>query len=149
MPEEFSLFDGEVITPMLKAKDKAVHPDVSAAARTLALVKSRLRANADAQTGMTRAEGHANRVTPEWSARADELFMEYATLQARDAPSYYFLTEDVRLFAQSKDLENPPDGRAWGAVAQRLHRLGKIEQGPPARANSSNRCFKPTWRAAR
>ena len=63
--------------------------------------------------GMTRAVERADRVEPDWSARAYEALVAYA-LQCHE-----FTAEEARVSIHNFGLPLPPDGRAWGAVFKR------------------------------
>lgn len=149
MPEETSLFGDIIVEPPKTKPIRAVHPEVSAAARTLAAVRAKhatpaVLAKERMETGMDRAAKRANAVSPDWMARAADLFMEYA----RMFPHAEFFTESVRRFAKDQGLPPAPDPRAWGHVPRNLLVAGKIERGTPRIATNSNRCLKPTWRLA-
>lgn len=78
-------------------------------------------ADLGAQTGMMRSSNHADRVTKDWSREAELLFQYYA-LMHRDG----FMTEDVRVWAKKLGFSEPPDNRAWGAVAKKLAKAERI-----------------------
>lgn len=96
-----------------------------------------------AANGIDRAVERADRIDPDWSKRAYELFEGYALTH------YEFMTEDVRVWAIDQGLSVPPDGRAWGAVALRAVRDKIIVRDryqktriPPAHATP-----RPVWRS--
>lgn len=59
-----------------------------------------------------------------------------------------FLAEDAREYAEGMGLEDPPDGRAWGAVVLEARRAGVIRKVGAAPARSSNLSYKTLWRGA-
>ena len=66
--------------------------------------------------GMTAATEHADRESPNWSARAMSQLLAYAAVHDE------FVGEDVVLWARSEGFEEPPDARAWGErVPNRPH----------------------------
>lgn len=71
--------------------------------------------------GGERAADHADRVRAGWRAAAVEKFRIYA--EHRE----YFTTEDVRLLAEKRGFDQPPDPRAWGAVMRSARKAGYIE----------------------
>lgn len=75
-----------------------------------------------ATTGATLAAAKADRVSPNWTVEAREVFCLYARMH-RDG----FMTEDVRQWAQKLGMPEPPDNRAWGYVALGLSKEGVIE----------------------
>lgn len=93
--------------------------------------------------GMARAADHAERVTPTWNDRALGLLLAFAAMSGEA-----WLLEDAREWAQSQGLPDPPDGRAWGHVAQRAKRLGAIESVGFGAARSSHGSAKVMWRGA-
>lgn len=92
--------------------------------------------------GIERAGDHADREHAEWRDRAATLIGEYAECHGR------FLIEDVVPFARAQGLPDPPDGRAWGAAAQRARRVGLIRSCGYAPARSSNLSPKVQWERA-
>jgi hypothetical protein len=79
-----------------------------------------------------RAVDHADRVRAEWSANAFQLFKLYAHWN----PGKPFLTEDVREFARTMDHPEPPDSRAWGAVAVKAYKQGFVKRAGYAAAGA-------------
>ncbi|CAB4159094.1 hypothetical protein UFOVP708_51 [uncultured Caudovirales phage] len=77
-----------------------------------------------AVAGAEQAAAHADRKNPEplWTDRAYEHFMAVAL---RGRP---FQTEEVRAAAERAGLPKPPDSRAWGQVALRAIRAGRIRR---------------------
>lgn len=73
-----------------------------------------------ADDGMMRAADHADAVEEGWSERAYSMLLDYA------AEHYEFMGEDVRSWAHSAGLPQPPDGRAWGAVVLRASKAKLI-----------------------
>jgi hypothetical protein len=67
--------------------------------------------------GHAAAERAADHAGEEWKDRAYSAFTDYA----RDHKT--FTTEDVR---RASDVGEPPDNRAWGAVALRAKRAGVV-----------------------
>ena len=103
---------------------------------------------ADARArGLAAAESaadHADRTHIDWSARALELFCEYASLM----PGKKFLVEDAREFATQAGLEQPPEPRAWGHIVKQAQRMGWVESAGFAPARTSNGSPKVVWRCA-
>lgn len=66
-----------------------------------------------ARQGAELAAGAADRRVPRWTEQAFTVFKAHAERH------HFFTTEDVRGSAAGQELQAPPDGRAWGAVAQR------------------------------
>lgn len=96
---------------------------------------------ATGQQAAAAAVKHADKVFARWLERACALVLMFAEGQAGA-----FLLEDARAYAAAHKLENPPDGRAWGGVAQLLKRRGEIvPTGFYAPAKSSNGAPKATW----
>ena len=75
-----------------------------------------------ASLGAERAADHADRKELLWSDRAYEIFMAVAMR------GHAFQTEDARNAADALGLPKPPDTRAWGAVALRAIRAGRIKR---------------------
>lgn len=71
--------------------------------------------------GMAEAAAHADKTVPDWSALA-EAVMDRASIEMNS-----FTTEEVRTLYGDL-LPEPPDKRAWGAVATKLARARKIER---------------------
>jgi hypothetical protein len=71
--------------------------------------------------GIERAAAHAG---PAWGERAYALLRAFIARYPKDT---VFMIEDVRAFAKAQ-IEEPPDRRAWGAVAVRARRAGLIEK---------------------
>jgi hypothetical protein len=93
------------------------------------------------ELGMARAVDHADRKVTFWSADALAYVDEFSKLCGKE-----FLAEDVREYAHGHGLEDPPDGRAWGAVFTRAAKLNLIEQVGYAPAKSSRGSPKVLWR---
>jgi hypothetical protein len=96
-----------------------------------------------ADVGMQAAIDHADDVQQGWSERAFAMLEAYA----RTHPE--FMTEEARVWAHEQGLPQPPDKRAWGAVAQRAARTGVLgllryqkTRIPPAHATP-----RPLWRS--
>jgi hypothetical protein len=83
----------------------------------------------------------ADREIDDWTLKAVALFAEYAA--KAQSP---FLTEEARVFAESHGLPSPPDGRAWGHIAKRCQRDGKIISAGFGAAKSSNGSPKVLWK---
>lgn len=73
--------------------------------------------------GATRAADHADREHEGWSETAYKRFCHHA---ASLGPGGRFTTEDVRIAAELDGMPSPPDRRAWGSVAIKAKRAGKI-----------------------
>lgn len=70
--------------------------------------------------GMRRAAEHADRLEPEWTARAEAYIVEYARMHP------VFSGEIVRRYAEASGLPSPPDPRAWGNAFKRAQRAAVI-----------------------
>lgn len=77
-----------------------------------------------AEDGAKQASDHADRVIQGWSDRA---YAHALTFLATHPDGQNFTTEQIRAYAGTKGLAPPPDSRAWGQVALRLKRAGRIE----------------------
>ena len=76
--------------------------------------------------GITRAVEHADRVTDAWSNTAYWIALRFMADRMRSG-TRQFMIEEVREY--SKDiLPEPPSRRAWGAIATRLVKEGKISR---------------------
>ena len=83
--------------------------------------------------GMEKATTHADRVHTKWRDKAFVLLVEFLKTRER------FMTEDVRYFAhQKKDLDTPPDSRAWGSVIMKAVKAGMIKRIGYAPMKSKN-----------
>lgn len=96
--------------------------------------------------GIAGAAFHADAVVPSWSDKAYDLFVALA------GQGVEFTTEKVRLLcAEMKLLPEPPDNRAWGAVAMRARKAGVIEHSGRYTPSTDPKCHhRPVavWRAA-
>jgi hypothetical protein len=91
--------------------------------------------------GIAKASGHAESVSPHWNEEADRALRVF--LRTRDGG---FLAEEfVHWTRGNRDIAQPPDGRAWGAVVNRAARAGLIRKLGYAAANTSNRSPKCLW----
>lgn len=90
--------------------------------------------------GIERAGEHAEVESPSWITRAASFIADFAVDYAKP-----FLIEDVIPFALARGLPAPPDGRAWGAAAQRARRDGFIRRAGYAPAKTSNLSPKVQW----
>lgn len=105
--------------------------------------QARKRAAERRDLGMERAETHANRVTPEWTERATEIFRTYCEHREED-----FLTENFIVWAREKyNFVAPKDGRAWGSIVSRAARIGWITCIGSDPAVTSNLGLKKKWRS--
>ncbi len=82
----------------------------------------------------------AERRNPGWVDSAFAAFVAYARLAG---PSGKFTTEDVRLAATT--VPPAPDGRAWGAIAQKAKREGVVKPCGFRAVESSNGSPKTLW----
>jgi len=69
--------------------------------------------------GMQQAVDNAESKHPSWGDRALSLLVKY--------PKDEFMAEQVREFAKSRGLPDPPSKRAWGAVIVKAKKMGIIE----------------------
>lgn len=96
-------------------------------------------ARAARDEGMRRVEAHANADEPAWAEYAYEFLLNFAH------GCEEFKIEDVRA-AAAGHVPDPPDARAWGPVAFRAARKGRIEVARYAPAATSHGSPKPVWR---
>ena len=68
--------------------------------------------------GMKRAVDHAERHHVSWGDRALAMIPRY--------PRSRFQAEEIRIWAYSQGLPEPPHGRAWGSVMVRAKNMGLI-----------------------
>jgi hypothetical protein len=73
-----------------------------------------------AQLAIAGAECAANNAGIPWKELA------YAALKEYRNVSNTFMTEDISNYAYTKGLDNPPDGRAWGAIIHKAKKDGII-----------------------
>lgn len=94
--------------------------------------------------GMNNAADHAERETEGWKAMAFGSFVRYAA-----ATKEPFMTEDVRWYAEALGVPEPPDNRAWGAVAMRVKKAGLIvSMGyAPQKAVNAHKAPKTVWKS--
>lgn len=92
--------------------------------------------------GMRHAIDHADSRELNWSNRAYDLFVQYACLHGE------FMTEDVREWAEQQGLPQPPDRRAWGAIAAIARRRGVVVhvRYAPQKSVNAHRAPKSVWR---
>lgn len=83
----------------------------------------------------------AERLNPGWVEKAHSFFWAYAQVRG-DRP---FTTEDVRVSCEHV-VPVAPDARAWGSIAQRLKREGKIVACGFRGVVSSNGSPKVLWK---
>lgn len=100
-------------------------------------------ARARRDLGIARAADHADRVSPEWKAKALAQVKAYAALHP------HFLAEHARGFAEANGLPAAVEPRAWGNVMRCAAFAGFIVADGYAPANSSNRSPKTLWRSSR
>lgn len=81
-------------------------------------------AEAGANAGMTLAASHADRTYEGWSDDALEFFRLFAHQRGGE----FFMTEDVRAWAEKMGFPPPPDNRAWGHVAKRAAMDGVVRR---------------------
>lgn len=74
-----------------------------------------------AEEGMTAALMHAQRKTPQWGEQAVGLLNQF--IAEHDEP---FFIEQARAWAEAQGLPDPPDKRAWGAIARLFQKEGRI-----------------------
>lgn len=78
---------------------------------------------------------------PQWQSSALTFVRAYAEKKA------FFLTEEVRQFAEARGLAVPPSKKAWGPVMKLAARRKLIKADGFALANSSNRSPKVLWQS--
>ena len=85
----------------------------------------------------------ANRAHPGWSEDAFEVLRRFITSGA------IFKAEDVRNFAATTELPEPPDRRAWGGILQRASKAGLIVRIGYAPCRNKGAHNRPTtlWQA--
>lgn len=106
-------------------------------------------AAARADMGIDRASRSAERLTPQWVARATEL-LRVAACVLHQRGVLEFTVEALRLEVEAA-VPAPPDKRAWGAATRSAVRNGWIERLPGryCPAASSNCSPKPLYRKGR
>lgn len=94
--------------------------------------------------GAERAARKADRVNGNWSERALSRFVEFSLSCGK------FTTEDVWLEAEKEGFPPPPDRRAWGAVALRAKRSGKVRHTGYRHSRVAHSHTRPVsvWEAA-
>ena len=94
--------------------------------------------------GMEAAAAHAERDTEGWNRMAYEAFVRYA--HASKEP---FMTEEVRWYAEALGVPEPPDNRAWGAVAMKARRAGLIVSlgYAPQQSVNAHKAPKTLWKS--
>lgn len=104
-------------------------------------------AQALGDAGAARAARHADDVKVGWSRAAQELFDLFLILRGAQP----FLIEDVRAFAEDCGLAQPPDNRAWGAVAKARAKAGDITSVgySAAQTRRSHGGPRMLWRSAK
>lgn len=90
-------------------------------------------------TGHEMAQRSADRAGEEWKVTAFRALETFA--RGRVLP---FTIEDVR--DGNRDLAQPPDSRAWGAIAMKARREGLIEPCGLAPTVSSRGGYRMKWR---
>lgn len=109
------------------------------------MIPTRQEAEASRDTGMALAEDKANRDTTGWSERARASVVMFCL----NNHGRRFLMEEVRAWAESEKLIDPPDNaKAWGGVTRRCANEGIIRQAGYMPAKSSNLSPKCAWEAA-
>lgn len=85
----------------------------------------------------------ANRAHAGWSDNAFEVLKRFIK------PGAIFKAEDVRNFADTTELPEPPDRRAWGGVLQRASKSGLIIRIGYAQCRNKGAHNRPTtlWQA--
>ena len=94
--------------------------------------------------GMTAAAANAERDTEGWNQMAVESFVRYVM-----DVKHPFMTEDVRCFAEALGMPEPPDKRAWGAIAMKAKRAGLIVSlgYAPQQSVNAHKAPKTLWKA--
>ena len=94
--------------------------------------------------GMNNAAAHAERETEGWNRMAFEAFVRYV-----NAVSEPFMTEDVRNYAEALGMPEPPDKRAWGAIAMKAKRAGLIVSlgYAPQQSVNAHKAPKTLWKS--
>ena len=105
----------DLFGPVPEPPKKKVSAKASQAAKTLRASR-RAAVDAGIERGKKAAD-KADRVHGNWLDKACELMLRYGRANDDD-----FMTEDAAQFAYANGLPRPPDGRAWGAVTNRLTR---------------------------
>ncbi len=93
--------------------------------------------------GMKQALDHANAVNNQWQVQALTFFFRYCLEHRNES----FMTEDVRWWAEESGLPEPPDKRAWGAIANIAKRRGLIRSigYAPQKATNAHCAPKTVW----
>lgn len=100
-------------------------------------------AEALAAQGMQAAIDHADSGESSWSDVAAALFRMYGMMHPEG-----FMTEDVRAWSDKLGFDDPPDNRAWGAVARILQATKEIESCgvEKQKSLSCHRSYKTVWK---
>jgi hypothetical protein len=98
-----------------------------------------------AAIGMARAVKRAGEI---WKRQAIGLSLAYLAHTRFTNPNWRFLIEDVRSWCEQRGLPDPPDKRAWGAIATALKKGKHIQKVGYAPAMSSNTSPKVLWELA-
>jgi hypothetical protein len=93
--------------------------------------------------GIARSADHADRVRPGWGDEALAMFRLYASAHEK------FRTADVRDWAYSTGLAEPPHGTAWGGVARRAASQGIVRALERSRSPDPlcHGAFMTVWRS--
>lgn len=95
--------------------------------------------------GMQEAVDHADDVTPQWSQKAFNLFIQY-TKEYR--PRHQFQAEDFRVWCeQGKKIPDPPSKRAYGSIMVMAAKRNLIRSIGHATVKNvtAHRCFATLW----
>lgn len=108
-------------------------------------MKQRARAQRARDAGIAQAVQSADDASAGWSARASGMLDRFIL---ESEPGLQFTSEDVRKFASSKGLPDPPHARAWGWVFRRAAWNGRVEKVGTAqsRAVHCHLAYVSLWR---
>lgn len=99
-------------------------------------------ARAEADAGMARALGHAERETPAWGAAALAYLRRYA--ETHDEFAGFFVT----LTAESDPTFPAVKGQAWGAIWIKAQKLGIVlDTGRSMKHPRRHNCKAIVWRS--
>ncbi len=100
------------------------------------------RARAGRDSGMQRAQEHAEDVAPGWADRAFAALCAYAKLAGR------FTSYEFRMTAYSQGLDAPPTDKAFGPVFLRAVKAGVIQKTGYAQHPERHASPTPVWERA-
>lgn len=101
-----------------------------------------IRALAGRDSGMQRAQDHAEEASPGWADRAFAALCAHATRGGR------FTSYEFRMAAYGQGLDAPPTDKAFGPVFLRAAKAGVIRKAGYAQHPERHASPTPVWSAA-